>query len=156
MKKIELKSRKLLRWLFGCVSFTAVAFVFQACYGVPRDDYYDVKLTGTVKSKTTDLPVKGIKVVVNDGYCYNEKNNYGFTDENGNFNFYASVPGRDYYDHEFKRDSTRDYRYTSDSVYIHFLDIDGLENGDFEDKTIIVNPAYKNEVRVSVALEEKQ
>ena len=33
MKKIELKSRNLLRTIFGGISFTAMAFVFQACYG---------------------------------------------------------------------------------------------------------------------------
>ena len=38
MKKIELKSRHLLRNMFKCLSFTAMAFVFQACYGMPPEE----------------------------------------------------------------------------------------------------------------------
>jgi len=149
MRKVELKYRKLLRTLFGCISLTAVAFVFQACYGSWHDDFYDVKLTGTVKSKTTNAPIKGIKISVND----ERFNNCGFTDENGKFEFYATVPNsRDYY-HFI--DSTQIIRYTPDSVYVHFIDYDGIENGLFENKTIIIDPAHKNEVKISVELEEK-
>jgi len=147
MKKIELKSRKLLRTLFGCLSFTAVAFAFQACYGTGPDEFYDIKLTGIVKSKTTDLPIKGIKVVVND-----EQFNCGFTDENGKFDFYAGVPAFDGY---FHRDHYGTY-YKADSVRVYFLDIDGVENGNFEDKTVIINPAHKDEVKMDVVLETKQ
>jgi hypothetical protein len=151
MRKIELKSRKLLRRIFGCISLTAVAFVFQACYGIERDLTYDVKLTGTVRSKTTNKPIKGIKVAVND-----EKwGNYGYTNENGEFDFYASVPSEEAYEFHFI-DSTQTARYTADSVYIRFFDIDGIENGEFADTIIIINPAYKDEVRIKVALEEKQ
>ena len=147
MRKIELKYRKLLRTLFGCVSLTAVAFVFQACYGTKPDWYYDVKLTGTVRSKTTNLPVKGIKVAVNNQFSC------GFTDENGKFEFYASVPNEYCYD-EFI-DTTRTSRYTYDSVYVRFIDIDSVENGLFEEKTIIIAPAHKNEVKINVELEQK-
>jgi len=149
MRKIELKYRKLLRTLFGCVSLTAVAFVFQACYGIRSDDYYDIKLTGTVRSKTTNLPIKGIKVTVNNEFSY------GITDENGKFEFYPNVPSERFYDYEFDKDSTRDYRYTYDSVYVHFRDIDSVENGLFEDKTIIIAPAHKNEVKINVVLNQK-
>jgi len=142
MTKFELKSRKLLRTIFGCISFTAVAFAFQACYGTGPDPFYDIRLTGTVKSETTNAPIKGIKIVVND-----ERFNYGFTDEKGNFDFYTSVPAfNDYYHHEYKADSVR----------VYFLDIDGVENGNFEDKTVIINPAHKDEVKINVALETKQ
>ena len=150
MKKIELKYRRLLRTIFGSLSFTAMAFAFQACYGTPQDDY-DVKLTGTVKSKTTNLPIKGIKIVVNDGKIYYDENNaYGTTDENGKFDFYATVPNYDYFDH------IDHVNYAPDSVRIHFLDIDSTENGYFADKTVIINPAHKNEVRINVEMEEKQ
>jgi len=143
MKKIELKSRKLLRTIFGCISFTAVAFVFQACYGIGPDRYYDVKLTGIVTSKTTNLPIEGIKISVND-----QPYNYGFTDKDGNFEFYASVSGWEHW----VNDSTV---YKPDSVKVQFLDIDGIENGSFNDKIIYINPAHKDEVRINVALEEK-
>jgi len=150
MKKIELKSRKLLRTLFGCLSFTAVAFVFQACYGIEPPSFYDVKLTGTVMSKTTKTPIKGIKIKINDGMVFNHDNNYGFTDANGRFDFYASVPSWEgYYS---RKDSMF---YSPDSVRVHFLDIDDIENGEFVDKTIIINPAHKDEVKIHVELEEK-
>ena len=147
MRKIELKSRKWLRTIFGCISFTAVAFAFQACYGTMDDWYYDVKLTGTVRSKSTGLPIKGIKITVNDGMRYYDENNAsGMTDENGRFDFYASVPNYGYYN----------VNYSPDSVRVHFLDIDGIENGDFADKTIIIDPAHKDEVKIYVELEEKR
>ena len=145
MKKMELKWRKLLRTIFGGLSLTAVAFVFQACYGPGGDGFYDVKLTGTVKSKTTSRPVKGIKVTVNNlNYIY------GITDENGNFGFYASVPS---WYRERDNDSVR---YTPDSVYVHFTDMDTVADGHFTDKTIIIDPAHKDEVKINVELEEKQ
>jgi hypothetical protein len=143
MKKIELNLRKLLRIIFGSLSLTAIAFIFQACYGMERDDYYDVKLTGTVKSKTTNLPIKGIKVLVNEGGY-----NYGITDENGEFDFYASIPD---YAMQYN-DSTY---YTPDSVKVYFLDIDGIENGHFSDTTIIINPEHKDEVKINMEMTEK-
>jgi hypothetical protein len=151
MKKLELKYRKLLRAMFGCISLTAVAFVFQACYGTDHDMFYDVKMTGTVRSKTTHLPIKGIKVAIEAGRG-SRGYNYGYTDENGRFDFYASVPEREYYYYE---DSTI-VRYPPGSVAVQFLDVDSLENGWFEDDVIIIDPAHKNEVKIHVELKEKQ
>jgi hypothetical protein len=139
MKKLQLKSRKLLRTLFGCLSFTAVAFVFQACYGTGPDPFYDIKLTGTVRARNTNLPIEGIKIVVND-----EKFDSGFSDRNGNFGFYAKVPNYNY------------DGYKPDRVMVYFLDIDGIKNGSFEDQIIIIDPAHKDEVKIHVELEEKQ
>jgi len=143
MKKIELKSRKLLRKIFGGISVTAVAFTFQACYGMGGDMYYDIKLTGTVTSKTTNLPIRGIEVTVND-----ESHNLGITDEKGKFDFYAGVPG-----YPFERDGIR---YVPDSVRVHFRDIDGIENGHFADTTLFINPKNKDEVRINLKMLEKQ
>jgi len=149
MQKIKNLKRKMIRYFCTGICLSSVAFVFQACYGSPHDEFYDVKLTGTVRSKTTNLPIKGIKISVND----ERFGSYGFTDENGKFEFYATVPNSlDYYS---VIDSTQTIRYTPDSVYVHFIDYDGIENGLFEDKTIIIAPAYKNEVKISVELEEK-
>ena len=150
MNKLELKYRKLLRTLFGCISFTAVAFVFQACYGVPES--YSIRLTGTVKSKTTNLPIKGIKIMINGEYRHRMEETFGITNEDGEFDFYAEVPKWDYYDYE---DSVT-VRYPADSVKVHFLDIDNTENGWFEDKIIFINPAQKKEVKMNVELEDKQ
>ena len=143
MKKIELKSRKLLRTIFGSISLTAMAFVFQACYGVEPDRYYDIKVTGTVRSKTTDAPIKGIKVTINSDH------NFGITDENGNFDFYATVPN----EYAYIRDSAS---FTSDSIPVHFLDIDGDENGSFSDTTVVIDPAHKNEIKINVLLDNKE
>ena len=135
MKKVELKSRKLLRKIFGGISLTVMVFIFQACYGMPMDRYCDVKLTGTVTSKTTNLPINGIKITVDEGL------NYGFTDENGKFEFYASIPS---------------WSYSEDGTQIHFLDIDSIENGHFTNKTIIIESVCKDEVKINVALDEKE
>jgi len=143
MKKIELKSRKLLRTIFGTFSFTAMAFVFQACYGTPEDFGYDVKISGTVKSKNTNLPIKGIKVSRLNSLTYE------ITDKNGNFSFYTYIDDDRYM---YENDST----YRSNSIPILFADIDGSENGEFADKTIIIDPAYKDEVKINVELIEKK
>ena len=133
MKSVELKTRKFIRRMFNCFSLTAVAFVFQACYGVGYDSQFDVKLTGTVTSSVTNEPIKGIRVSVADGL------NYGFSDENGNFTFYASIYG---------------YCSCPDGINIRFADIDGVANGHFADRTINVAIACKDEVKVNVALNE--
>jgi hypothetical protein len=142
MKKIELKSRQLLRAIFGSFSVTAMAFIFQACYGMAPDKINDVRFSGTVKSKGTKQPVKGIKVAVND------EHNFGFTDEKGAFDFYAYVPYRSY-----GKDSTR---YAADSVTVRFLDVDGAENGHFTDTAININPTYEDQIIVNMELEEKE
>jgi len=139
MKKIELKSRELLRKIFGGISLTAMAFVFQACYGPEPDPATDVKLSFTVKSKITNLPVTGIKVAIDNGL------NCGFTDENGKLDFYTSVPN-----------VVRSGDYVPDSLKVHFLDVDGIDNGMFADKSIIVYPTHKEEIQVEVELDEKQ
>ena len=137
MNKLELKSRKLLRKIFGGISLTAVAFTFQACYGVWHDEYCDVRFTGTVISKTTNLPIKGIKIAIDEGV------NFGFTDENGKFDIYASVPNG--YNCE---------DCTPNKAKIHFLDVDGAQNGHFADKTLDINHDCKDEVKINVELEE--
>ena len=147
MKKIELMMRKSLRNVFNGISLTAVAFVFQACYGPGPDCYDDIKFTGTVISKTTNLPIKGIRVTVNDG-----KYNVGTTDENGNFDFYAGVESCPY---SYYNDDNEYVKYDPNRVKISFIDIDGIENGCFEDSTIIINPVGKNKVNINVELEEK-
>ena len=135
MKKIEFKMRKSLRKIFNGISLTAVAFIFQACYGMGPDcNHNDVKLTGTVTSKTTNLPIQGIKVSVND-----ESHNMGITDENGKFEFYASL-----------RNCPGEY-----SERVSFLDFDGVENGCYADSIITVNPARKDVINIDVELEEK-
>ena len=132
MKQIELKMRKSLRKIFSGISLTAAVFIFQACYGMPNDMHCDVRLTGTVTSKTTNLPIEGIKVTING-----KSQNYGITDENGNFDFYAY------------------FRYIEPDLKVQFLDIDGVENGSFADKIITIDTVCNDAVNVDVELEEK-
>jgi len=129
MRKIELKSRNLLRTIFGGVSLTAIAFTFQACYGTPNDLGLDIRLSGTVKSKTTNLPIKGIKVSRPDSPTYQ------LTDEKGNFSFYT-------------------YQNGSDSIPVLFADIDGVDNGNYADTTLIIYPTGKKEVTINVEMNE--
>jgi hypothetical protein len=140
MKKIELKSRKLLRAIFGGFSLTAIAFIFQACYGPAQDDIFDLKLSGTVMSKTTNIPIEGIKVTVNDVL------NYGTTDKDGKFDFHAAISRGGYYD--------GDTYYTPDSVRIHFCDTDEVKNGSFSDTTIVIGDFRSRVVKMNVQMEE--
>jgi len=143
MKKIELKLRKTLRFLFGCFSFTAIAFIFQACYGPGPDYSYSIKLTGRVTSKSTNTPIQGIKVRVDQDVAY------GITDKNGNFSFYANIQDDRHYNDENEKPE-------QGLTIIHFCDIDNTANGSFADTAIIVKPAYKDELRVNIKLMEKQ
>jgi len=140
MKKIELRSRNLLRKVFNGISVTSIAFTFQACYGMPPDIDCDVRFMGTVISKTTNLPVEGIKVALNDGVLY------GFTNKNGKFDIYAR---------KWELDCEQ---CANNKVNIHFLDVDGADNGHFADKTIsITKPGCDGEVDVNrVELVEKE
>ena len=140
MKKIELKTRKLLRAIFGGISLTAVAFVFQACYGMDTDCRFDTRLSGKVMSKTTNLPIKGIKVTIANSV------NYGITDENGNFDFYACI-------HDYWGDS--EIQVSSNSIPVLFADIDGTENGSFTNKEIIIDISGQDEVKINIELDEK-
>ena len=139
MKTIELKTRKWLRRIFGGITLTTIAFVFQACYGPGPDCSFDTRLSGTVLSKTTNLPIKGIKVKVANS------SNYGITDENGNFDFYACI---------------NNWRYNENQVFpdnlpVMFMDIDGAENGSFTNKEISVDIKGQDMVKINVELEEK-
>ena len=101
MKKIELKYRKLLRKIFGGISLTAVAFVFQACYGHMQDDYCfdEICIKGKVVTgaDTVDIPVQDIKVSVNGKYMaelVDTTNVYGL--------FHIYVPEQDMYNIRFE------------------------------------------------------
>lgn len=115
------------RNLIGGLSFTSMLFIFQACYGTPHDVGYDVLVEGTVKSKTTGQPIKGIKVAP-----YNDIQQV-FTDENGNFSFYIFA----------------DY-----TIGLRFEDVDSTQNGGFVAKdTVLTN--FPSQVFVNIALDSK-
>ena len=99
------------RKIIGGLCLTSVAFVFQACYGTPQDFGNDLLIEGQVKSKTSGLPIKGIKVSIAD------KIQYTNTDENGKFSFYIER-----------------LQYAK----IQFTDIDSTQNTLFSNKDTLV------------------
>jgi len=122
------------RKIIGGLCLGSIAFVFQACYGSPQDFGNDLLVEGQVKSKTTGLPIKGIKVSLADSVQYVK------TDENGKFSLYTLK---------------------MKSVKLKFADVDSTQNQLFANKdttiaiqdTLISSRVLK--VLVNVALENK-
>ncbi|MDR2408578.1 MAG: hypothetical protein LBE13_10785 [Bacteroidales bacterium] len=112
MNKIKEKGRKILRKIYAGIGLSAVAFVFQACYGTPQSTGNDTYLQGFVKSKTTNNPIMGIKVSVKDMYQYE------ITDSTGKFQLY--VAGDNF-------------------CTLQLDDIDSTENGSYLSKAITVD-----------------
>lgn len=107
---------------------TSVAFVFQACYGTPQDFGSDVYIEGQVNSKSTGLPIKGIKVsVINSPQ-------YTYTDTKGKFSFYTEK---------------------LDNTHIRFEDIDSVENGHYINKDTLLTNIDK-EIFLQIELEENK
>ena len=121
------KKRKIVRGIFGMLSLSSALFVFQACYGTPRDLETDFYIEGLVKAKSTDLPVPGIKVsVVNIPQ-------FDLTDGAGQFRIYVSNPSE---------------------YSVRFEDIDADKNGSFQTLTSTVKIIDKS-AYLSVALDDK-
>lgn len=119
--------RNWTRKLIGGLSFTSAMFVFQACYGTPQDFGLDVLIEGQVKSRATGLPIKGIKVSVE------ENMQYDFTNDEGKFSFYTEPVN---------------------NLKIKFEDVDFDQNGAFVNKDTI--PAITNKkVYLNIALDSK-
>ena len=131
MKRIN----KILGWFVAALGFSVS--VATCGYGMPEG--YNITLSGSVKSETTNMPIKGIKVTRGG-------ENYTITNEKGEFSFITFID--EYY-------RMNDSAYRPDSIPVHFLDIDSIENGYFVDKTVIIDPAHKDEVIINIKLEEK-
>jgi hypothetical protein len=118
------KKRKFLRTILGTLSFSTALFIFQACYGTPDDLRMDILFEGVVKSKTTDLPITGIKVsIVNQPQT-------DITDITGSFQIYTS----------------KEAEYT-----FRFEDVDANENGSFLTKdTLITFQGHSNILNVKL------
>jgi len=111
------RKRKLLRKIYGALSLSTALFVFQACYGPMRDLGEDVYFQGCVKSKSTNLPIPGIKVSIE-----NQPQSI-FTDNQGSFRIYAV---------------------TAPEYKIKFEDIDGALNGNLQPKDTLIKTVDKS------------
>ncbi len=128
MNKLQEKKRKILRWIYATFCLGSVVFIFQACYGMPKDFGKDIKIIGTVKSKSTNQPIKGIKVV-------NERSSvYEKTDSNGNFSMYVFGDNSE--------------------VSISFIDIDSIDNSSFLRKDTIVAIGNKELIELDIYMED--
>jgi len=115
-----------IRKAISGLSFTSALFIFQACYGSPQDFGLDMLIEGQVKSKTSGLPIKGVKVSVD------RTGQYVLTDSDGNFSFYTE---------------------NLENIKVKFEDIDDTENGLFENMDTIVDNSDKK-VFLEVELNE--
>jgi len=127
-------NKNWIRKLIGGLCLTSVAFVFQACYGPQQDFGDDLLIEGQVKSKTSGLPIKGIKVSVED------KIQYANTDENGKFSFYIEK---------------------LQNAKIKFTDVDSTQNIWFSNKDTLVTikdsilMSKESKVYLNIELENK-
>jgi hypothetical protein len=121
------KKRRFFRALFGTLSFTSAMFIFQACYGTPRDFGQDVMIEGIVKAKKTNMPIMGIKVSIEN------QPQYEFSDSSGKFKIYTSLASA--------------YKLT-------FSDIDAVKNGDFLSKDTVIQ-VIKDSVYLNIVMNEK-
>jgi putative lipoprotein (rSAM/lipoprotein system) len=119
--------RNVIRKIVGGLSLTSAMFVFQACYGTPQDFGQDFLVEGQVKSKTSGLPIKGIKVIVANNMQYE------LTDEEGKFSLYTEKIER---------------------LTLQFQDIDANQNGLYNEKDTVLTPLGEK-VYLNIDLEEK-
>lgn len=119
--------RNWIRKIVGGLSFTSAMFIFQACYGTPQDFSLDFLVEGQVKSKTSGLPIKGIKVSVTDNMQYE------ITGENGKFSFYTEM---------------------LENLKIQFEDVDSIQNGLYNNRDTVLTD-ISEKVYLDVMLEEK-
>ncbi len=120
-------------WIRGMIkgmSFTTALFIFQCCYGMPQDMQDDLLLEGSVTSKTTGLPIEGIKVNVK------ETGQSQTTNSEGKFSLYAPW---------------------MESMTLQFQDVDGNENGFYADSDTVLTDLIPDSepLTVDITLEEK-
>lgn len=119
--------RNVIRKIIGGLSLTSAMFVFQACYGTPQDFGLDLLIEGQVKSKTSGLPIKGVKVSVA------ENMQYELTDEEGKFSFYTEM---------------------LEGLTLQFQDVDSIQNGLYAGRDTVLTDLSEN-IYLEIALEEK-
>ena len=137
MRKLSEKSRRLLKWIFRGIGVTAASLVFQACYGMPpdMDDY--AHISGTVRCKESETPVKDINVSVrgttsSSSYTITRTDS---TSTDGQFSIW--IPRQERF-------------------IIEFEDIDGPDNGGwFQTKTMNVS-LYETRDQFDILLDKHE
>ncbi len=119
--------RNWFRGIIGGLSFTSALFIFQACYGMPQDMMDDLLVEGKVTSKSTGLPIEGIRVTDKD------HGQYQFTDDEGGFSFYTTF---------------------SDRITLLFEDVDSESNGSFANRDTVIDD-HDQQLFVDIAMEDK-
>ena len=119
--------KKWIRGLVGGLSFSSALFVFQACYGTMQDFGMDTLVEGLVTSKSSGLPIEGIKVSIP------ENMQYTYTDNEGRFGMYTRM---------------------IDSLGITCEDVDSIQNGLYVNKdTLFTN--VEDDMFLNIELEQK-
>lgn len=79
-----------MKWLHNIlkgISLTGAFFVFQACYGTPRSEFYhehgEAPMTFSVVSRTTGEPLKGIRILSSTWDKDPQKQEVGITGDDG-------------------------------------------------------------------------
>jgi hypothetical protein len=119
--------KKWFRNFIRGLSLTSALFVFQACYGTLQDYALDLFIEGQVKSKTSGLPIEGIKVSVTS------TSQFELTDEEGKFALYV---------------------HTLDGLTVRFQDIDAELNGLFANKDTTLTEVT-DRVYLDILMEER-
>ena len=129
-KKFKEKKQRLVRFLFGSFSSTALMFTFQACYG-PPEVYVDATIQGKVLDTETGAPVKGLQVSIPSlGFTAITDNEDKFEDPNGE----RSI--REWADYD-----------------VQVNDIDSAENGLYESLDTTV---YASDIQNTLELKVRQ
>ena len=106
MKKFSEKTRKLLRAIYMGLGASAVALMFQACYGMPLPE--GLHLRGQVLSEGEEEAINGIHISWKDNETF-----FTTSSSDGCFSLYIS-------EEEF---------YSSPTKTVVFKDLDGNDNG---------------------------
>jgi hypothetical protein len=115
--------------IFILFNLSAVAFTFQACYGVPQDDLMAVTISGKVTDSQTLEPIQGIKV---EG---GQSGTIAYTDNEGYF-IVQVEPG--------------------DVNEVTFSDVDGQDNRSYADKIAAVADSLPSHtISLDIALNPK-
>ena len=118
-KYLKEKKQKLLRFLFGTFSFTALMFAFQACYGMPGNQMEAI-IQGRVTDMETNEPVEGLQV-------FSER--LGFVDTTDHNGFFSAKEIQYMYDREYFQftvrdiDSTENWQYETLDTMVYGIDL---------------------------------